>query len=309
MKLFTRISVFSLIDLVLTCGLAYTYLSLWRCPQASDVEKIYNLSVLMAFEFIMVHSGVFMSVLGRSWKGWLCAIILYGLFAFVFNLFITNNYILLLYGGVVLNRVLSGVMTKDETENSKKAVSSALYALVYFFLMMFVAVYSFMIPEWGLTDDFLQSSGYRDIVIIGGILTDTPHTSMCFGMLYYMALSLMAVFTMFRQPAKTPLKIEIAEKTAPKVSVPAGEEVPFFHPRMALGFGIVSILLCWFIVFGAIIGIIGFVASFLTIKEYKTMPEKYSRKSYLIARIGKICSIIGLIFGVLFSFGLTFFFL
>ena len=283
-----RISIFSLIDIALTCYMAYLILSLWLYPQASDVELIYNLAALMAFEFIMVHSGVFMSFLGRSWKAWLCAIIFYGLFALVFNAFVTDNRIIFLYAGVVLNRVLAGIMTRDETERAKRAGFSALYAIIYFFLLFFVAIYSFIIPKFGLTSDFLKSSGYHDTVINGGLFTDTPHTAMCFGVLYYASLSLVALFAIFYRPK---------EKTT--VETPLDdEEKPFFHPKMAIGFGIASILLSWFIIVGVILGIVGAVSGFLTIKQYREMPDEYTRKSYVIAQIGKICSIIGVIFGV-----------
>jgi hypothetical protein len=39
-----------------------------RYPQASDVELIYSLSVLMIFEFVLVHSGVFMNIFCLAWK-------------------------------------------------------------------------------------------------------------------------------------------------------------------------------------------------------------------------------------------------
>ena len=298
MKITPKISIFSLIDLALTCYMAYIFLSLWLRPQASDVETIYNFSVLMAFEFIMVHSGVFMSVLGRSWKGWLFFILIYGLFAFVFNLFVTDNRILFLYGGVVLSRMLSGIMTSDETEKAQKANYSVVYVLIYFFLIFFVAMHSFLIPEFGLTDDFLESSGYRDNIIIGGLFTDTPYTAMCFGALYYTALSLVALFAMFYQPA---------EKPAPEVNS-SDEDKPYFYPQTGLGFGIASILLSWFVVLGTILAVFGLVASILTIKQYRETPEEYTRKSYIIARIGKICSIIGLIASILSIFVMMFVF-
>jgi len=289
-----KISIFSLIDIALTCYMAYLILSLWLYPQANDVELIYNLATLMAFEFIMVHSGVFMSFLGRSWKAWLGAIIFYGLFALVFNLFVTDNRILFLYAGVVLNRMLSGIMTSDETAKEKRIGFSALYAVIYFLLIMFVGIYSFLIPEFGLTESFLQSSDYHDMVIHGGSFTDTPHIAMCFGVLYYASLSLVAVYALFYRPK-------------PVVETPPDEEEkPFFHPKIALGFGIASIVLSFFIILGGILGIIGVASSALTIKQYRETPEKYARKSYIIAQIGKICSIIGIILGFLLIFAIMF---
>jgi len=191
--------------------------------------------------------------------------------------------------------VLSGIMTRDETEGTKRAGFAALYTLIYFLLLMFVAIYSFLIPEFGLTGDFLQSSGYHDKKIIRGILTDTPHTAMAFGVLYYVSLSLVALFAIFYRPK---------EKTAIETPPDDEEDKPFFHPKMALGLGIASILMSWFVIVGTILGIIGTVAGLLTIKQYKEMPDEYARKSYIIAQIGKICSIIGAILGFIFTFAI-----
>jgi hypothetical protein len=70
-------------------------------PGPEDGEAILTLGVLMGFEFIVVHSGVFMAAMGRS-KAILLFVPIYGLFAWVFNQFAPNNAVMWLYLSLVL---------------------------------------------------------------------------------------------------------------------------------------------------------------------------------------------------------------
>ena len=208
----SNISIFSLIGVGLNIVLIYTFLRLWICPQVSDLEMIINLTVLMIFEFVMVHSGVFMSILGRSWKGWLFFIVFYGLFALAFNAIVSGNQIIVLYGAVVLNRMLPNILRKPEKneivisglfdknvkktgdlEPSKELMMSALYAMIYFFLLLIIVFCSSYVPQFGLTKEFLEAANYSKLNTIGGDFSDKPYVFMCFGVLYYLMLTLIDV--------------------------------------------------------------------------------------------------------------------
>ena len=196
-------TVFSLIDTILILYLAYKFLSLWICPQADQVEMIYDFAILMAFEFIMVHSGVFMSFFGKSWKVWLAFIIFYGLFALIFNTFVNSNYIIIMYCAVVFNRMLSGMQivrnnNENATEKETAIGKSAVVCMIYFLLILGVCLCAHFIPKFGLTDEFFQTTNYHDNIKIGGIFTEMPQVSMCFGTLYYLALALMNIFSIVR---------------------------------------------------------------------------------------------------------------
>jgi len=192
-KTISKISIFSLFGFIMNGWLSYLFLSLWLHPQASDIELIYNLTILVIFEFILVHSGVFMSILGRSWKGWLGFIFLYGLFALAYNTFVNGNQIIILYGAVVLNRMLQGILSIGKTDKEQRLGMSAVYAMIYFLLLVAVIIGSSYIPRCGLTEAFLESNDYVGVNQAGGDFAGAPHVFMCFGVLYYLILMLLEV--------------------------------------------------------------------------------------------------------------------
>ena len=203
----SSISIFSLIGIGLNIFLVYTLLRLWICPQISDIELIFNLIILLFFEFIMTHSGVFMSLLGRSWKGWLFFTLFYGLFALAFNAVVSGNQIIILYGAVVLNRMLPNIFSNPEqSERAKRVVISGLYAMIYFLLLIVVILSASHIPQFGLTEEFLEAANYSEVFTASGNFSETPHVFMCFGVLYYLALTLMETI-MIKREVKKQLRI------------------------------------------------------------------------------------------------------
>ena len=199
----SKISIFSLIGIGLNIFLIYTFVKLWTRPQVSDIEMIFNFTVLMFFEFVMVHSGVFMCIIGRSWKGWLFFIILYGLFALAFNSIVSGNQILILYSVVVLNRMLPNILRKPEdTEKKERIIISAIYAMIYFFLFVTIIYCASSVPPFGLTKEFLESANFSEINTISGDFSDKPYIMMCFGALYYLFLTLVEVIMIVRKVKK-----------------------------------------------------------------------------------------------------------
>ena len=193
-----KFPIFSLVGIGLNIYMSYLFFSLWISPRVSDAEMILNLSVLMFFEFVLVHSGVFMTVLGRSWKSWLGFISVYGLFALAFNTIVSGNLIIIIYGAVVLNRVLSGIF---ETDKDQEILMSCCYAVIYFFLMFAMVLLSSHIPEFGLNAEFLAASKYNQMRRAAGINVET-HAMMCFGAVYYMSLTLIDVLFLKRDLKK-----------------------------------------------------------------------------------------------------------
>jgi hypothetical protein len=201
--LISKISIFSLIGVGLNIFLIYTFLKLWIHPQVSDIEIIFNLSFLMIFEFIMVHSGAFMSLLGRSWKGWLFFIVFYGLFALAFNAMVSSNEIIILYGAVVLNRMLPNILQKpNETDRAKGTIMSGLYAMIYLLLFFTIVLGVFRIPQFGLTKEFLQAANYSEVNKFDEGFARNPHVMMCFGVLYYLLLTLLDMMVITRTVKK-----------------------------------------------------------------------------------------------------------
>ena len=72
------------VEVAQTALIACQYLYLWLFAGPDDAYKVYSLAILMAFEFVMVHSGLFMAAMPLKASIRLF-IPLYGLFAFAFG--------------------------------------------------------------------------------------------------------------------------------------------------------------------------------------------------------------------------------
>jgi hypothetical protein len=170
--------------------MAVRHLMLWSSPDAGDAATIYSLSMLMAFEFVMVHSGAFMSALSGSKLGLLGLVVFYGLFAFGFNYAMPNNDIAFVYMFVVLNRVRFFFYKKNEDSFSKTFIESIIRLLVYFFLVIPITLSNEYIPALGLTEEYLTSSGYQEIRgNSSGVFIEKPQVALLFGFVYYSVLA------------------------------------------------------------------------------------------------------------------------
>ncbi len=178
--------------------LAFKYLSLWLSPEANQVSIIYSFATLMAFEFIMVHSGVFMAVMPKKVTLFLL-LPLYGLFALAFNYSIPDgNSILYIYFFVVFNRMRFAFSDVPKHIRIRAVLMSVFSVLIYFVLVMIVAIFSDSIPEFGLNSNFLESSGYNDHKTSGGLFTDLPHTAICLGFTYYTLIGLIQLYLLHK---------------------------------------------------------------------------------------------------------------
>ena len=178
---------FVVIDIVLYLWLAYRFFQLWAMPSETEINAIVTMSTLMIFEFIMVHSGVFMAVMPFKWS-LLFFFPFYGLFALVFNLMTPDNTIMYLYLVVVFNRMRFAFFNNNK-ELQMQAVLTSVYAVViYFFSMIIIALSAEAIPEFGLTPEFLERAKYAPKG--SGLFIDMPQTAMCLGVIYYILLAL-----------------------------------------------------------------------------------------------------------------------
>lgn len=177
--------------------IAYKYFQLWSAPQPHQAEMILSMALLMIFEFVMVHSGVFMAILPKKWSLFVFVPV-YGIFALAFNMAIPNNHIILItYLLVVINRMRFAFSDVPRALRIRTIVMSVAAALVYFVLIFVVLMASDLIPELGLTPSFLASSGYNDMQKGSGEFVDYPHLTLCFGALYY-TLSALVEFKLMR---------------------------------------------------------------------------------------------------------------
>ncbi|MFS4492879.1 hypothetical protein [Maribacter sp. 2308TA10-17] len=177
-------------SILMNVFIAFQFFILWKQPQLSDIDKIATLSALMLFEFVMVHSGVFMAVMPKKMSLFIL-IPFYGVFAWAFNSMVSDNLILIAYALVILNRMRFAFSDVSKEVRSRTILKSVLSAMIYFFLFFPAVLAASHIPKLGLDEIFIQSSGYGISNNIEGIFTEFPHAAMAFGLAYYCSLAIM----------------------------------------------------------------------------------------------------------------------
>ncbi len=164
---------------------ATQFLLVWMHPEKYSVSLINDLSILIIFEFIMVHSGVFMTALPKKISLFVF-VPFYGLFAFGFNASVVDTNIIYIYLSTVFSRMLFAFADVSEETRMQQLGKAAIKCTFYFFLMFAVAFGHFFIPELGLTQEFLQNSNYFSVVKSSGLFIEKPYIPMCMGFLYYL---------------------------------------------------------------------------------------------------------------------------
>lgn len=183
---------FEYVESLMLGFLAYQYLKLWIAPEIDDAEKIFQFAGLMAFEFVMVHSGVMMASVSRK-TSLLLFVPLYGLFALSFNLIIGGNIVAYVYLIAVFNRMRFAFFNVSERLKDIVFGKSVLAVTIYFLLMIVVAFCNESVPEFGLSDENLARLGYAKANTHGGLFVDEPQTAICLGFLYYSILSFSSI--------------------------------------------------------------------------------------------------------------------
>ena len=183
--------------------LAYQYLSLWLYPEFTDAHKILSMSVLMSFEFVMVHSGVFMAVMPKKITLFFL-IPIYGLFAWAFTASLGNMSIVYIYLVVVFNRMRFAFSDVSPQMISKVFTMSVVAVAIYFCLFFLILFSNGVFGELGLTEDFLNSISYFENLNAEGEFIEKPHIAISFGFFYYCLLVLFEVFLSRNKTATQP---------------------------------------------------------------------------------------------------------
>ena len=158
-------------------------LSVWFYPEYYNAEIIYNLTIILIFEFILVHSGVFMAVIQNK-IALVGFALFYGIFALAINASVLGDapVILYLYSATVINRMIFGLSSRSPQERQENMGYSALMALNFMFCIFAALILSFMVPYGGLTPDYLSSIHYLNS---GGEFPENPHVAFAFGVMYF----------------------------------------------------------------------------------------------------------------------------
>ncbi len=183
---------FEYLEAIMLAVIGVQYLQLWVSPSYDDPSKIFQMATLIAFEFIMVHSGVFMAMMPKKITLFLLVPI-YGLFAYAFNSTIGDNSIVILYSITVFNRMRFAFFNANKKLRFSQITKSLIAVTLYFFLILIVAIGNKFVPSFGLSEENLININYKSVQNHGGLFLDEPKTAMCMGFLYYTLLAVIAV--------------------------------------------------------------------------------------------------------------------
>lgn len=180
-------------DFLMMGFMAFKYYMLWSQPQIGDATSIFQMAGLMGFEFVMIHSGVFMAVMPK-WLSLIIFVPFYGLFAWAFNKIIGgDNLVTYIYMTAVFNRMRFAFFNVSEDLKQKQIGRSVFAAMFYFFLVFGVVLCVPLIPDLGLNEANLVRIGYAEAKTHGGLFLDQPKTAICLGTLYYLGLCLFSL--------------------------------------------------------------------------------------------------------------------
>ncbi len=180
--------IWSWLGVALYLALAFQMGRLLMSPGADDGEIILTFGVMMGFEFILVHSGVFMAVMPR-WLSLTFFVPFYGVFAFAMNAIIPGNAVLWLYLSVILTRMRFAFSKPSAEAKNANVLFSCAAVMTYFILVFVFAFSSGILPRFGITDAYLQSVNYSDLHDSGGIFIDLPHVPLTMGVVYFSILA------------------------------------------------------------------------------------------------------------------------
>ncbi|WP_193016531.1 MULTISPECIES: hypothetical protein [Gammaproteobacteria] len=177
---------FSLFDYATQILYVAFIITVWWLPERFSVQTIYNLTVLFLFEFILVHSGVFMAAFART-KFIFALIPIYSIFALIINSMIMGdeNLIIWLYAVIIANRIISGYQVKTKEEMGKNLLYSALLVINFMLCLFSVLIFQFLVPYGGLTPQYLNEIDYLYLIPQHSDYFNVPHVGMAYGTLFY----------------------------------------------------------------------------------------------------------------------------
>lgn len=182
--------------------LVWTLMQVWVSPMSVSNGLWVRYGVgLMALEFIILHSGVFMGSMAASTESLKTRVqafsglfVFYSLFAFGFAKTVGSYEILYVYGFLMLGRFVTIVIASGEGK-SQILSRSGFGALVYM-AAVFGTIF-IPIPELGITHEVLERV-YPDRG--GGEWEQNPEIAIAAGIIYFSALALYELYLAWKLP-------------------------------------------------------------------------------------------------------------
>jgi len=207
-------AVFRWANLALYAAIIAEMLRLWIAPGPGDAGRIYTLTILMAFEFVMAHSGLFMAIVPRRFA--LFAFVpFYGLFALAFSAAAGSLLILGLYLAVVALRMRHAFSDPPPEVRARGFATSFAALMIYFGCVVVFAMAADFVPVFGLTPDYLQRAGYFQLMTAEGVFPEMPQVPLAMGAVYYALLGY-AEFRIARTDMAGDSQIARAARNLPK---------------------------------------------------------------------------------------------
>ncbi len=180
---------FEYIEALFLFYFAFRFFIIWLLPSQLDSTLLNELIALIVFEFIMIHSGVFMAIMPKKISLFLF-VPFYFLFAFFFNSSIESNAIMWTYLIAVFNRMRFAFFNVDKKLKKNLIQKSVIVAMLYFFLVIIIVPLNKIIPPFALTTEALTKAGFYANTKIQGLFIDKPQLPMCVGFLYFSILAI-----------------------------------------------------------------------------------------------------------------------
>ncbi|WGK65744.1 hypothetical protein [Croceiramulus getboli] len=177
---------FEYLSVFLKALIVYQFWMLWSQPELTDAPRIADIGSLMAFEFVMVHSGVFMAVFPKKYSLYIF-LPFYGVFAWVFSLVMDDYIILIIYLLVVINRMRFAFSDVPQWMKNRSILASVV-AVILYMITIFIAI-SGLMPKLGLDSNYLEVTQFSSLSSASGTFVDEPHTALAFGCMYYLSLA------------------------------------------------------------------------------------------------------------------------
>lgn len=169
-------------------ALGSTYLITWINPGAFDTNLLPYLTLMMALEFIVIHSAGFMGVVAlsdarrhRRVAGIIGLGVFYSIFVVGFAVLFGRWWPVWAFWSLTLNR-LTGVIFSTGSGHDTAGVQAGWGVSALFYLVGAFATTFLPIPRFGITPEIARTAA-----IAGeGLWVDEPHRMIAFGAAYFL---------------------------------------------------------------------------------------------------------------------------
>lgn len=170
--------------LITYAALIVNIVYVWLYPDKVGIITISNICIFAALELVIAFYEFFAS-LNRKLAFYIMAPIFIGVFVSVVKPQLSMS-VFYAYLAVIAHRFYDAFLLRDNKEYNDNPRMGGLAVFYYLLCLFIVVVFASYIPEFGLTNTFLNDSGYINLVSnIGSDLIKDPRLTFCMMVLYF----------------------------------------------------------------------------------------------------------------------------